>query len=247
MRDFKVEDIRPKPSPAQSNGGDIRAGGWYGFGGEFPISYTPMRSGIFNIYLFGEIEDASQFIPAIEVLDQASENDEVVIHLSTPGGSVDATDTFINAMRGTEAHVVARATGGVHSAGTIILLNAPEFILSENFHCLIHNGSTGAWGKFSDYKAQVKHQEGFMENVLRKTYAGFLTDAEIEALIEGKDFWFNAAEFGQRHERRNVIMQAQIATLQGQIMEQMALMQAGKPELEAPAPKKSRKKRPVEA
>jgi membrane-bound ClpP family serine protease len=82
---------------------------YYGQPKEFQISYTPMRAGIFNIYLFGEIECAEQFIPSIEVLSAAGENDVVIIHLQTPGGSLEATDTFISAMRDCDARIIVRA------------------------------------------------------------------------------------------------------------------------------------------
>jgi len=67
--------------------------------GEFAVTYQPRQSGLYNIYLFGAIVDPRQFIGAIEVMARASEDDMVIVHLQTPGGSIDATDTFISAMR----------------------------------------------------------------------------------------------------------------------------------------------------
>lgn len=199
----------------------------------FPVTYTPVRAGVFNIYLFGPIYDAMQFIPAIEVLNAANEGDTVIINLSTPGGSLDATDTLLAAMRECEARIVVKATGGVHSAGSIILLNADEFTLSENFNCLIHNGSLGSGGAFNVWKAESKHKERYMEKVMRQTYAGFLTEAEIEELLDGKDFWLDAAEFVRRYELRNDLMRANIAETQGQIADVIAMLQnVGKAEEE---------------
>lgn len=170
---------------------------------EFEVTVQPMTSVLYKIKLFGAIEDPRQFNGAIEAFERADPNDHVVIHLSTPGGSLDATDTFINAMRMCAAPVHIIASGGVHSAGTVILLNAPSFSLSENFNCLVHNGSCGPGGKFSDWKAAAQHTDGYMSRVLRKTYEGFLTDEEIEALLNGKDFWMDADEFCKRYEDRN--------------------------------------------
>lgn len=197
-----------------------RAGRYFYSGAqEFAVSYTPVRAGIFNIYLFGEIECAEQFISAIEVLQAASENDIVYIHLSTNGGSLDATDTFLAAMRECEARIIVKATGGVHSAGSVILLNADEFMLSENFNCLIHNGSTGAGGKTSDFKAQAKHTIEYMDKVMRNTYYGFLSDKEIDDLIEGKDIWLDAEQFGKRFEARNKLMEAEVKKVKDALAE----------------------------
>jgi ATP-dependent protease ClpP protease subunit len=219
--------------------GNARAGYPYYYTNEFQVSYTPIRSGIFNIYLFGIIEDASQFVSAIEVLNTASENDAVYIHLSTPGGSIEAADTFIDAMRNCEGRVVVKASGGCHSAGTIILINSDEFILSENFHALLHNGSTGSGGKFSDWKAEVRHTEKYMESILRKTYEGFLTAEEIEQLIEGRDFWLDAQQFCERYENRNEMIRGKMAEVQADFMQAIGL---GQPEEKAAKPK--RKKAP---
>lgn len=176
--------------------------------GYFPVTFSPVKAGIFNLYLFQAITSTKQFIPFIEALNAASENDLVVVHLSTPGGSLDATDTFLTALAECDGRVVVRATGGVHSAGSVILLAADEYTLSENFNMLIHNGSCGAFGDFNKFAAHARANQAYMENFMRTTYCGFLTDEEIEQVIEGKDFWLGPAEFCARWEKRNKYMQA---------------------------------------
>ena len=170
---------------------------------QFPISFEPHRSGTYNIYLFGEIESPTQFIGAIEVMRMATENDTIVIHLQTCGGSIDATDTFIQGMRECEAPIVVRASGGVHSAGTLILLEADHFTLSENFSSLIHNGSTGAAGKFSDYKSETAFTAKWFERALRDAYEGFLTEDELDDVMKGVDMWLDADEWMRRAQARN--------------------------------------------
>lgn len=168
----------------------------------YQVSYKPANAGIFNMYLYGPIEDAEQFVPAIEALDQAGEYDVFRIYLSTDGGSLDATDTFLDALRRTAARVIVFASGGVHSAGTVILLHADEFYLSDNFNALIHNGGCGSGGKFSDFKAHAEHNVKYMEHVMRSTYAGFLDDDEIDALLAGKDYWLDGDQFLERAKKR---------------------------------------------
>lgn len=227
MNKFEINVREDKRQSARSAGFDSEVVQ------DFPVTYTPVRSGIFNIYLFGEIVDARQFISAIEVLQAASKDDVVVIHLSTNGGSLDATDTFLAEMHDCEAKIIVKASGGVHSAGSVILMYADEFYLSENFNCLIHNGSTGAGGKFSDFRAQAKHTQAYMEKVMRKTYAGFLTEEELEALLDGKDYWLDAAEFAERFDNRQKYLAARMEEAEEAVK---TLMQEKKP-----APKKRKK------
>lgn len=187
-------------------------GGWGGREEDFAVYYSPDRSGTYKIYLFGEIEDVRQFQHAVEVMDDAGEGDLVIIHLSTNGGSVDATDTFVTAMRRCRARVVVEASGGVYSAGTIILLNAPEFRLSEGFHALIHNGSFGLYDKTSDAKARFEFTARAMDRLVKNTYRGFLSDEEIDQMIAGKDFWMDAEEWITRWKKRQELFKAEQAS-----------------------------------
>lgn len=217
------------------------ARGYYPFHpDEFAVSFTPIRAGMFSIYLFGPIEEPEQFISAIEVLNAAGENDLVEIHLSTPGGSLSATDTFIDAMRNSEARICVRATGNVCSAGTIILMNADEFTLSENFTALIHNGSVGFGAKFSDWKSETKHTQMYMERILRTTYEGFLSDEEIELLIDGKDYWLDAEAWVERYEARNNYLKDKFSKLQDDALSAL-LAQQEQPVEEVKKPKRKAK------
>lgn len=174
----------------------------YGSYNEFAVTYSPLRAGTFNLYLNGPIEEPAQFISCIEAFQAAGENDVVNLHLTTPGGNMDATDTFLQAMHECEGRVIVRASGGCHSCGSIILMHANEFTLSENFNSLIHNGSTGQGGDLNKFKAAAKHSAEYMERVLRSTFEGFLTSDELDAMIDGKDFWLDGKEWMRRHEMR---------------------------------------------
>jgi hypothetical protein len=107
----------------------------------------------------------------------------------------------------------------VHSAGTLILLEADEFVLSERFNSLFHNGSVGVGGKTSDWLAQSRFTAGYMERVMRESYADFLTDEEIDALISGRDFWFDADTFVERWTKREEIRAERFAQEQAAAQE----------------------------
>jgi ATP-dependent protease ClpP protease subunit len=186
-------------------GGRVRRGdedGYYSLTNPFEVSVHRSHAMKFNVYLFGTIKEAAQFIPAIEVLQAAGEDDEVHVHLSTPGGSMDATDTFLSAMHQCEGRVVVHASGGCHSCGSIILMHANEFTLSEDFNMLVHNGSLGGYDDLNKFAAHAKHGVEYMMKVMRRTYEGFLTPEELQAMIDGKDFWMDGKEFMERHGRR---------------------------------------------
>jgi ATP-dependent protease ClpP protease subunit len=182
--------------------------GFYSVYSPFEVSAHRSHAMHFKIKLFGPIIDATQFSDAIEVFQAAGDGDLVEVHLSTPGGSLDATDTFLQAMHECDGRVIVRATGGVHSAGSIILMNAPEFTLSKNFNSLIHNGSTGNGGDLNKFAAGSKFSVDHMTAVLRETYEGFLTPDELNAMIDGKDFWIKGEEWMRRWHQRQEYFKA---------------------------------------
>lgn len=166
---------------------------------EYSVSYYPNKGGTYVINIDDEIGHVSQFQTAIQVLNMAKEEDEVEIHLSCcPGGSVDAGDTMLHAMRKTQAHIKIVASGGVHSMGTHLLLEADEFELSSGFNALIHCGSNGAYGAVNEYVAKSKFDLEFRTRQFREAYEGFLTEQEIDEVLEGKDIWLDAQSWCDR-------------------------------------------------
>lgn len=169
---------------------------------EFSVGYIP-KNGTYRIEIDSTIECVSQFSTAIQVLQRAKEDDDVEIYLQTNGGNVNATDAFLHAMHKCQAPIHICATGGVHSAGTHILLAANSFELSDSFNSLIHCGSDGAYGNVNEYRAKSKFDEAFRVKEFRNLYEGFLTSNEIEDVLGGKDIWLDGEAWVSRHNARN--------------------------------------------
>ena len=205
---------------------------------EFAITYHRNDSGVYNIYLYGVIESAQQFVGAVEALSGANESDVVVIHLSTDGGSLDATDTLLAAMEDTDAHVIVKATGSVNSAGTLLMLAADEFTLTANTSFLIHNGSCGSGGKYSDFIAHTEHTKKYFERVMRNAYKDFLTDDEIENVLKGVDMWMDSDEWIRRHENRNEISKVKMEALKEEYLKSLE-------DAKSTPPKSAKKSKPA--
>lgn len=169
----------------------------------FPVSFMPSKTGTYFIDVIGEISCASQFSDAVTVLNMVDEDSDVVVNLQTNGGSLAATDSLIHALRKTKASVHFVATGTVHSAGSLLLLEAESFELSEGFHSLIHCGSLGNGGAFNQYKAQAAFDIEYMERTMRSAYKYFLTEDEIEKVLGGGDLWIDSDGWMMRSEARN--------------------------------------------
>ena len=95
------------------------------FGGNPPaITREPKGEGVpgehVTVQLVGEIGPVTQFLELINVLDTATENDEVEIMIDTPGGDVYTTMILVERMENSRAHVITTASGLVASAGSFL-------------------------------------------------------------------------------------------------------------------------------
>lgn len=158
------------------------------------------------VYLFGNIESPFDFVEAIEALSKADKGDVVTLHVSGPGGCVSAVDALLHAIETAQKNEVvvhAVCTGLVASAMTFIPLACTSFELSNGFHALIHNGSLGDGGAFNQFRASTAFYLKYMEERLRDVYQFFLTEEELNAVMDGKDIWLTPEEWGERYDKRN--------------------------------------------
>jgi len=199
----------------KQNKSDKRAS-FYGFEEQLrvPVSYVPYKCGTFTVDIYDYIESPTQFADMIDALNLMEQDDEMIVNLQSGGGCLSTTDTILHAMRKTKGKVHFVATGFNASAATILLLDAPSFELSEDFSALIHCGSLSDGGNFNEYRQSAGFHIKRMENLLRNTYAGFLTEDEIDSMLDGKDILLDAQQWCERHEQRNQWLQDQVNKLE---------------------------------
>lgn len=175
----------------------------------FAVTHKQHVMNEYTVYLFGAIEDSNDFLGAIEVLNSATPDDIVRINLSSVGGSLSATDTLLFEIlkaqeRGVEVGV--SASGLIASAGSLILLAATYFELSEDATIMLHCGSLGDGGTLNEFRTASAFHIRHMETIFKKHYKNFLTEDEIQQLLDGKDFWMTSLDFTERFTRRNELL-----------------------------------------
>jgi len=129
-------------------------------------------------------------------------NDEVKFIINSPGGRLDGLVTLLDALQQTDANSVAIISGEAHSAASILALNCNQVYVSDYSTMLVHNVSFGAVGKGSDVRDQVKHTLDFSERIFRQTYTGFLSEDEIDQVLNGKEIWLVGEEIAERLENK---------------------------------------------
>ena len=161
-----------------------------------------------SIPLDGDIEDdLSLYRDCIEEIKEANQGDVVSLILNTRGGSLKTALAIINAIQQTEADTVAVIEGEAASAGSLIAMHCQNVELNPYSTMFIHSESFGSAGKRSEVKSQVEFSLDWVENVFRNSYYGFLTDEEMDKVLEGKDYYFNAEQILERLKQRQAILQ----------------------------------------
>lgn len=155
-----------------------------------------------QISVCGGIEEPEQFIQEFNVIRNAGENDVVSLFLNTPGGCLYTGTQFRSVLQRCQAETTAYLESGCHSAGTIIALSCDNLEVSDDAFMLIHNYSSGAWGKGTDLVKGVLEQDKWIKSIMREVYKDFLTEKEIEKkLFKSEDIYLQAAEIRERWER----------------------------------------------
>lgn len=204
-----------------------------------------VRITLHHFYIVDEIGPVDEFLDLIQTLKTAEEHDTIFIYLNTPGGDLYTAIQIIAAMRQSQATVVTCLEGEVASAGTLIFLAAHKYVVNANCTFMIHNYSTWHGGKGNEVAARVKHSEKFFHKLAADLYGKFLTEEEIQEMVNGKDFWMDSEEVLARLTPGGQAGSTVDEIMQDDIVPETVVIE--EPEVEeepeaAPAPKKPRKK-----
>lgn len=144
-----------------------------------------------HTFYLGPIEEPSRYYEWFETIRSASQNDQIVININSPGGNYATALQLRRVMQESDATVVCCIEGECHSAASIIFLSGDVFSVSEGSNMLIHDYSGIVGGKGSEMIRQIQHEKISIDNFLADVYQHFLTDSEIKNVLSGQDQWLN--------------------------------------------------------
>ena len=159
------------------------------------------KDNIYDIYLCGDIEPCGEYIEVFSLLEKAEAGDCIRIILNTYGGDLFSGLQFLYSMSKSEAHIHCIVEGAAYSCGSIIMLGCDTFEVSPFASIMCHTYSGGSLGKGSELKNKFSWEQPWLDDKLREIYTGFLTDDEIQMMLEGKDFWMGHEECASRLEK----------------------------------------------
>lgn len=155
-----------------------------------------------TIRLDDDIQDASYYGNVIERMSELTENDVVEIVVNTDGGSLNGTLAIVNAIQNCQAEIFCNIEGSAYSGGSLIALACPNIGISPYATMMLHSASGVSGGKMSDHAAMFNFTHDWTTKVIKDSYEGFLTDKELQEMLDGKDFWLDADGILERLEQR---------------------------------------------
>lgn len=225
------------------------------------VTNQPDGSKNIEYYLINEIEDIEDYIDFLRALGDCHPADTVDMHINCFGGAMYAGYHLFDALLDCPATINMHVDGFCCSAASIILMAGDNFDFAPHSCVMVHAMTSLVGGKWHEIKAQLKFDEKWFAETAREVYEGFMTEEEIDQMIDGKDFWFTAKEAHERiqnarkedHDKQMLVAaiaekhQAAINAEIKAIMEGKKSTTAKKPASNKKSTKKTEKKAPKKA
>lgn len=155
-----------------------------------------------EFYISGYIESPECYIDMFDLIRHTRQGDIVKIYLNSFGGDLFTAIQFLRVLSECNAEVIVSVEGACMSAATILLLVADTVEVTPHSSIMFHDYSGGAIGKGGDIHRQIQHERGWSEKLFREVYDNFLTDKEIQSMLDGKEIWMDSDEVVKRlHDR----------------------------------------------
>lgn len=159
-------------------------------------------SNLYEFYICGEIESPECYIDMFDIIRHSRPNDTIKIYVNSFGGDLFSGIQFLRVLAEAEAEVIVSIEGAAMSAATLLFLAADSVEITPNSSIMIHNYSSGAFGKGNELHLQIQHERKWSEALFQQVYEDFLTKEEIRAVLDGKDLWMDSEETMLRLQER---------------------------------------------
>jgi ATP-dependent Clp protease protease subunit len=160
----------------------------------------------YDYYLSGSITTPENYTDMFQQIRNATSNDTINLHINSPGGSLATALQFFRCLGETGATIVASIEGECMSAATIIMMQADAYLISPHSMFMFHNYSGGVFGKGGEMMDQLEFERDWSTNLLHDVYKDFLTEDEVNTILDNRDIWLTSDEVSDRLKSRAEII-----------------------------------------
>ena len=165
---------------------------------QLDYSLSSITHNKFEFNLDEDIKEPSYYRSLIEVLNNATEQDLVVLNINSGGGHLDSAISIIDALRNTRANTLAWISGSAYSAAGLIALSCQNVEVGEFATLMCHNSQYGLGGYTTDIKDRALFEHKMTSKIMQSVYRFFLSPEEIESVLMNKTIWMDSDEIIER-------------------------------------------------
>ena len=179
------------------------------------IFATPNHGVHYSVNVSQVFGSPHSFDEVIHLLTVATPEDIINFNINSNGGDFYSLVALRNSIRQTEAQVYMNLLGMAASAGSALFLeNADGYKIHEDSCMMIHSMQCGTgYTDANTIATRAEHNKKINERFVRNTYKDFLTEDEIESVLNGKEIYLEDYEIRERLQQREE-MKAQQQQLQ---------------------------------
>lgn len=166
--------------------------------GQLEYSLSSITHNKYEFNLDEDIKEPSYYRNLIEVLNNATEQDLVVLNINSGGGMLDSAISIIDALRNTRANTLAWISGSAYSAAGLIALSCQNVEVGEFATLMAHNSQYGLGGYTTDIKDRALFEHKMTSKIMQSVYRFFLSPEEIESVLMNKTIWMDSDEIAER-------------------------------------------------
>ena len=151
-------------------------------------------------YLMSEVYEPEVYNELCYTLEH-TDAEQVRLMINNNGGQLDAMLSILDSMSRCNCEIVGVLSGSVASAATMIALSCDKLEVAPHTSFMIHSSSGGVSGKTHETKAYMDFSNENTKRVFNDIYKNFLTQEEIDRVLDGKDMWLNTKDIKERFAR----------------------------------------------
>jgi len=162
-----------------------------------------LNSTAYHVHIDDYIGGLDYYRPLQSIFNSTSENDTIVIHLSSPGGDLNTALVVVGWLKNADAHTVCILEGTSASAASLFVMSVDSVFVMPHSCLMLHSASYGYVNDQQRVKKFVDFSDEYLINLYKDFYDGFLSEEEINSMINSsQEIWLTADEVIERLQAR---------------------------------------------
>jgi len=152
----------------------------------------------FTFHIKGEILGPEHYTECFTELQQAGSGDVIEAYINSNGGALSTALEIRNIFINSPAHIHCSVAGECKSAATIPLLASDSVEIADHTIFMFHNYSSGFYGNGHEIITNAVFEDKWSRSLWKDIYNGYLTEEEIDCIINGQSVYINAEDARER-------------------------------------------------